>query len=137
MHKDSFSEAFLCANANPQFIASEFAEVIRNLVRAFAASDASRPIYYAAEKMDFVAELLQRCKDHVSWYSLFTDAIAEIHQCMPDERMGRGYVSAAQDGTKYLVEASATDNAAAARSSRRLHEFLRTAEWALEPRRGR
>jgi hypothetical protein len=130
--KEAFSEAFLSANARPEFIAYEFADVIRNLVRAFAGDDPSRPIYIASQKMDLVNDLLLRCKDHVSWYSLFADAIANIHSHLSKGPIKDGCDSAARAGTKYLVEASADDDAAAARSSRRRQEFLRAAEWALE-----
>jgi len=135
--KEAFSEAFLSANATPEFIAYEFAEVIRNLVRAFAADDPSRPIYNASEKMDLVNELLLRCKEHVSWYSLFADAIANIHSHIPNGPIKDGCDSAARAGTKYLVEASADDDAAAGRSSQRRRQFLRAAESALERPRAR
>lgn len=134
MDQDSFREAFLCANANREFIVGEFADVVRSLVRAFASTESSRAISDAATRMEFVAELLKRCDDHITWYNMFSGAISEIHGCMPDDRIGGGYVHAGRAGTKYLIESSATDGAARGRASRRLQEFQTAARWALERR---
>lgn len=134
---DALREAFLTANANREFIAEQLADVIRNLVRAFAANDPSRPIYYAAEKMDLVMDLVRRCEDPLSWHGLFTSAIADIHNAIPPENHERGYVATAQSAMKYLVEISSTDNAARGRASRRLHEFLDEARGAVGPSSGR
>jgi len=137
MDDEDFGEAFLKANARPEFIASELADVIRYLMRAVSADDVSGPIYQASEKMNFVADLLQRCPDPVSWYGMFSDAVEEIQNCIPDDPDDRRYVYAAKRGTKYLVELSATDNAARGRAARRLDEFRDAIRWSEEARGGR
>jgi len=131
---EDFREAFLQANARPDFIAGEFADVVRYLMRAVSADDTSGPMYQASEKMKFVADLLQRCPEPVSWYRLFSDAVEEIQSCIPDDPDDRRYIHAAKRGTKYLVEASATDNAARGRAARRLDEFRTAIHWSEEAR---
>ena len=134
MDGEAFREAFLKANARPEFIASEFADVIRYLMRGVSADDTSGPIYQASEKMKFVADLLERCPEPISWYSLFRDAIAEIQECIPDDPDDRRYIHAAKRGTMYLIESSATDNAARGRAARRLDEFRTAIRWSDEAR---
>lgn len=134
--EEDLHERFLKANANSDFIAGHFADVVRNLIRAVAANDPSRPLYLAAEEMRFVIELLQRCEKPVTWYSLFIDAIASIQAHLPDDPDDRKYIRAAQDGMKYLVESSATDNAARGRASRRLSEFMSMIDYSQKARRG-
>ncbi|EZP66164.1 hypothetical protein BV96_04587 [Sphingomonas paucimobilis] len=137
MDSEDFREAFLQANARPEFISSEFADVIRYLMRAVSADDGNGPIYQASEKMKFVADLLQRCPDPVSWYGMFSDAVEEIQNSIPDDPDDRRYVHAAKRGTKYLVELSATDNAARGRAARRLDEFRDAIRWSEEAPGGR
>jgi len=132
---DDFRERFLKANANPGHIASRFADVLRNLMRSVAANDPSRALYYAAEDMKFVADLLERCEQPMSWHSLFADAVENIQRMLPEDTDDKRYSRAAQDGVKYLVESSATDNAARGRASRRLSEFIATIEYSRDARR--
>lgn len=133
---DDFSEQFLKANANPEFITHRFADVVRDLMRCVAADEPSRPLYSAAEGMKFVMELLKRCENPVTWYSIFTSAVASIHQMLPEDGDDRLYLRAARDGLKYLVESSATDNAARGRASRRLSEFISMIESSRRSTRG-
>jgi len=136
MENSEFREAFLQANARLDFIADQFADVIRDLMRAVSADDAAGPLYKASEKMNFVADLLRRCPDNVSWYSLFSEAVEQIQSCIPDDPDDRRYIHAAKRGTKYLIECSATDNAARGRSARRLDEFRSAIKWSEEARGG-
>lgn len=76
--KDDFRESFLRANANLDFISYQFADVIRNLMRATAAGDPSSVIYKAAEKMNFVADLLSRTEEKFGFYHVFEKAIADL-----------------------------------------------------------
>jgi hypothetical protein len=134
---NDYREAFLKANANPEFIASEIADLIRSLVRAFAADDPSSPTLSAVQKMEFVLDLIRRCDEPLTWYKLFTAAFDEIHEAIPDDPYDRMYIHAAQRGMKYLVERSALDNAARGRASRRLDEFRQAIEWAQHSRTAR
>jgi hypothetical protein len=131
-----FHERVLRANADPDIIASRFAEVIRYLMRAAAATDPWRPLYSAGEEMKLVIELLARCETPISWTSLFTKAIESIEGLLPEDPGYKQYIQAAKDGIKYLVESSATDNAARGRASRRLREFIETIDYARQRRRG-
>lgn len=118
-----FQEAFLQANANEPFISSQFADFVRCLMRAVSSDEPSNGIYAASEKMVFVNELISRSSERLTWYGLISAAVAEIHSCMPDAPHHQKYVSAAKRGVKYLVESSATDNAAGGRAAKRLSEF--------------
>lgn len=133
--KDDFRESFLRANANLDFISYQFADVIRNLMRAAAANDPSSAVYKAAEKMDFVADLLSRTEEKFGFYRVFDKAIAELRDS--DEResgVETAIVAAAKDGMKFLVERSCDDNAAHGRASRRRQEFLSALRWIEDER---
>lgn len=134
MDGEDFREAFLHANANAEFIADEFADVIRDLMRAVSSDDGGGSVYQASERMKFVVGLLQRCPEPIGWYRMFSEAVEEIQNCIPDDPDDRRYVHAAKRGTKYLVELSATDNAARGRSARRLQEFRDAIRWSEEAR---
>jgi len=137
MDDADFGEAFLQANARPDFIASQFADVIRSLMRAVSADGASDAVYRASEKMKFVTDLLQRCSERVTWHGMFTGAVEEIQSAIPEDDDDRRYVRAAKRGTKYLVELSCTDPAASGRASKRQNEFRDTIRWIEESRSGR
>jgi hypothetical protein len=133
---EELHERVLRANADPNIIASRFADVIRNLMRAAAATDPRRPLHSAGEEMKLVIDLLARCEATISWTSLFTKSIESIEGSLPQDPLHKEYIQAAKDGIKYLVEGSATDNAARGRASRRLQEFIETSDDACERRRG-
>lgn len=137
MNDRDFGEAFLQANARPDFIASQFADVIRSLMRAVSADGASDAVYRASEKMQFVADLLQRCPEPVTWHGMFAGAVEEMQSLIPDDDDDRRYVRAAKRGTKYLVELSCSDPAARGRSAKRQSEFQDTIHWIEESRGGR
>ena len=132
---EDFHERFLQANARPDIAASHFADVVRNLIRAVAADDPSRPSHAAAQEMKHVIELLLRCQEPVGWYWLVSEAVREIQDCLPDDPDDRRYINAAKRGMKYLAESSATDNAARGRASRRFEEFRNAIRWSEENRR--
>jgi hypothetical protein len=126
---DDFHERFLKANANLDFIAGQFADVIRHLLRAVGSERPSEEAYRAAEKMNFVAELLLRTDEGLGFHHLFREALREF------ETMDRGHgdvdaamLHAARRCLKYLAERSSVDNAARGRASRRGDEFLAAIE---------
>lgn len=132
---DDFRESFLRANANLDFISYQFADVIRNLMRATAAGDPSSTIYKAAEKMNFVADLLSRTDEKFGFYHVFEKAVSDLRN--DDDRESNvetAIVAAAKDGVKFLVERSCDDNAARGRASRRRQEFLSAIRWIEEER---
>ncbi|RWL85672.1 MAG: hypothetical protein EOR67_21625 [Mesorhizobium sp.] len=133
--KDDFRESFLRANANLDFISYQFADVVRNLMRAAASSDPSSAVYKAAEKMNFVADLLSRTEEKFGFYHVFEKAITELTDSTEQERgVETAIVAAAKDGMKFLVERSCDDNAARGRTSRRRQEFLSSIRWIEEER---
>lgn len=137
MDDHDFGEAFLQANAKPDVIASHFADVIRDLMRAVSTDGNVGPVYEASEKMKMAVELLQRCPERPSWHRLFHDAVIEIQSSIADNADPRDYIRAAKRGTKYLVEVSASDSGARGRSSRRLNEFQEAFRWSEATRNER
>lgn len=128
----AFGDAFLQANARPEFIAAQFAEVIRYLIRAIAAGDSSGALYSASEKMKYVQDLILKCPDRLSWYAIFSDAISQLKDVLPDDQDERRYVDAARRGSKYLVELTSTDGFGSARASKALDAFQQAIRWSQE-----
>lgn len=127
---ENFREAFLAANANLEFISSQFADVIRDLMRAAVANDPGAAVYRAAEKMNFVAELLSHTEEKFGFGDVFANAISEINfENEKDGSVERAIVSAAEDGVRFLVERSCEDNAAKGRTSKRRQDFLQSMKW--------
>lgn len=133
----AYHEAFLQANANGPFIASELADVIRSLMRAVSSDDSSGAIHAASEKMTFIGDFLARSPEPLSWHGLIREAVDEIKEQLPDDDDDRKLIHAAKRGVKYLVESSATDNAARGRASKRLDDFRQAIRWSMEARGGR
>ena len=121
MSANPTSEAFLNANANEGFIASQMAEVIRKLMRA--ASSANGSLYEASEQMKFIHDLISRMESEVSWWHVLHSAIEEIRSNLPSDKYNERYVHAAERGIKFFVESSAGDNGAKGRASKRISEF--------------
>jgi hypothetical protein len=133
--KDDFRESIHRAKANLDIISYQFADVIRNIMRATAAGDPSSAIYKAAEKMNFVADLLSRTEEKFGFYHVFEKAIADlINEDERENNVETAIVAAAKDGVKFLVERSCDDNAARGRASRRRQEFLSSIRWIEEER---
>ena len=131
---DTFREAFLQANARPDFISGEFAEALRYLIRAVAADDSSGALYSASEKTTFLMDLIQRCPEGLSWYSIFSEAVGEIKEAIPQDTDDRRYVHAARRGMKYFVELSSNDGFASARASKAYDGFCQAMRWSDEAR---
>jgi len=67
-------------NANLDSIAYEFADVLRDLMRAFSSDDPKPPnVYSAARKMNSVADLLSRSKEEIGFGQLFAEALKDMH----------------------------------------------------------
>ncbi|HZS85359.1 MAG TPA: hypothetical protein VFA50_20995 [Stellaceae bacterium] len=122
--KSNFRDEFLKANANLDFIGSQFADVLRDLMRAVSSDDPTDGAYRAAKKMDFVADLLSRCEEKFGFRHMFLKALEEFRDDPEWDTVEHATVHAAQRGIKYLVERSCSDHAARGRASKREHEFL-------------
>jgi hypothetical protein len=133
--RGEFREAFLKANANLDYIAAQFADVIRDLMRAVGSDQPSAEAYRAAEKMNTVAELLSYSEEGFSFYEMFQRALREFDK--PDDMrmdVDEAVLDAARCGIKYVVEDSCNDNAARGRTSRRRQEFLSAVKYIDEVR---
>lgn len=131
-----FCEDFLRANANPEYIGTRFAAVLRSLMRGVGSLDPSGPVSNAAQEMRVVVELIERCPEPISFHRIFSEAVSDVRENLwtlgeSDQRM----VHAALDGLMYLTECSCHDNAARGRASKRCGEFRRSAQDALKPQR--
>jgi hypothetical protein len=121
---NGYSEAFLRANANPDFISHEFADVLRYLIRAWTSQNPTSATYRAAERMDFVTALLAQTEHKMNFYQLFSMALNH----MRDDRIHSGIESevhsTALAGVKMLVEESCQDTAARGRAANRRNNFM-------------
>jgi hypothetical protein len=138
-----FRESFLKANANKDFICTQFAEVLRDLIRAVAVrDDPSGPIVRATEQWSSVASLLERCEEKISTREMFSNAVEVLRLPAREDGDGvdRAVIAAARRGISFYMEASCTDNAAKGRTSKRERDFLSAIEQiegARERRRQR
>ena len=126
MDDDNFSEAFLKANANEPFIAAQFAEFIRNILRSTITSGYSNQKYAAVDNLKFCFALLRNA-EQVHFLDLVDQIIEDLE--VPDDRQrtdsfGRAVLRASKSGTQVLIERTCKDGAAKARASRRESEFL-------------
>lgn len=124
-------DAFLNANANEEFIASKLADVIRYSMRAVSSDVRTGTGYSAAETMSLVIRLIARSEQPQLWPRLFSLALEELREGVPQTEYEQGFVDAARRGIKYLVEISAMDGAARGRASRRRNEFKSAMESAI------
>lgn len=132
MNRSEFNDAFVKANANREFIAHEMADVLRDLMRAISSEDDTG--YKAAERMNFVGELLQHCDEKLGWWHIFSDAIEIIRANEPQNSFEADYLHIAKRGIKYFVESSATDNAARGRAAARRRDLEQAIKWQEESR---
>ena len=121
---DNFPDQFTRANANLDFIAAQFADVLRNLMRAASSDDPSDGAFRASQQMDFVVELLSKTTEKFGFYHLFMKSIEEFKDDTEWASVEHTEIAAARRGMKYLVERSCSDSAARGRASRRRTEFL-------------
>lgn len=133
---EDYRERFLRANANPEYVSSLFANVLRRLMRAVGAQSHWEPARQAAAEIYELIEFMQHAEKPFTLYEVFEKAVEEIREGLPEEDGFRDrYVYAAMAGLMFLVEASAPDNAARGRASKRLQSFISAMESALDRRR--
>lgn len=132
---NDFRERFLRANANREYICSEFTEVLRDLIRGVAViSDPARPVSRAAKNMHFVLDLLSYSEEKIGFYDLFSEAVRRLRQYEAESLVEETMYEAARAGVSMLMEATCADNAARGRVSQRQHDFLHHIKWIDEAR---
>lgn len=121
-----YGERFLQANANPDYIAAQFADVLRDMMRAFAADDPAVAAHRASSHLSMMMQLVQRASDPINAYSLCLKAAEDLNENRSDDpRREDPWAVAARSGLKMLVEQSCFDNAARGRASKRQDAFAR------------
>jgi DNA-binding MarR family transcriptional regulator len=71
-----WTEAFLKGNAEPDYIARHFGNILSHLMRAVAAkSDYSTNLFKAERSWRYMWKLVERCEEALSWYDLFDEAV--------------------------------------------------------------
>jgi hypothetical protein len=129
---DDFHERFLKANANPDFMAQQLADLLRNCVRAAAAtSDPTSQTYRASETLKFLIQLMSRAES-IQPFELVEKAVGQITVDGDDDPVNEAVIHAAKMGTRFLVEESCDDNAARGRAAKRRDEFLQAIKWVEE-----
>lgn len=122
---DDFREALLKANANKEFICTQFIDVLRDLIRAVAVrDDPSAPIWRATEQWQFITDLISHCEERVSVYEMFSTAVDALRQADEKDEIDGALLIAARLGMSLYVESSCDDNAARGRKSKRRDRFL-------------
>lgn len=127
--RQRFMQAFREANANPEFIARHFADVLRDLMRAVAVKDATLggQTYKAAQAWEEMEQLLALADPKIDMRTIFDLAVDDIRAGLAvaenDER-GQLRLDVARAATQFLIEKSCADNAATARASGRWDRLL-------------
>ncbi|RVT91287.1 hypothetical protein [Sphingomonas crocodyli] len=105
------------ANANPEYVGHELADLVRKLLRA---STSRQPHASASAAVMMFDQLVQRVA-MLSRSDLYTSFTVAIDELSPSHQRGGKrdlWTSAAEDGARYYVELSSKDSFAAARSSK-------------------
>lgn len=122
---ESFSQADLKAHANPEFIASVFADVLRNLMRAVSVRDDAliSQTHKAAVDMMVVDQLLAMADPKIDMRTIFRLAVDDIRAglVVADDEDDREWAELrlAQVATQYLIEKSCRDRGAKGRAGDR------------------
>ena len=133
-----FDDAFLRANANKDFICSEFTEVLRDLTRALAVvNEPHSAIHRATKKKNFVMELAEHCDEPISFYVLFSEAVRRLRNIESNDRIDWRILRAVQAGMSLYAESSCVNNAAKGRISQRETRFFDAIRWMNEAREAR
>ena len=121
-----YGEQFLQANANIESIAANFADALRDMMRAFAADDPTAAASRASSHVSLMLALIKRAPEPLNAYSLCRLAAENLQENGSDDtRSDDPWAIAARSGLKMLVEQSCFDNAARGRASKRQEAFAR------------
>src|SRR5258707_158316 len=99
---EDFRERLLKANANVDYMAHQFAEVLRNCIRASAASDPSSQTFHAAQNFEMLLQLIVR-SEGVPIYDLMARAIEALSVKPSRNLLDDATTRAAQMGARLLV----------------------------------
>ncbi len=126
--EEDLTEAYLKANANRDFICSQFTEVVRDLLRAIgASSNPALAVDRAADQMRLVTKLLTYADDQLTIRDLFAHAASDLGEIEGRTARKQDIVDAALRGVSLVAEYSCEDRAARARALKREEEFVAAA----------
>ena len=136
MSDGTIREVFLKGNANAEYIASTFTDVLRDLMRATAAKrDPIDGIIRATEKWNLLLDLLAHYKEPLSWAKLFEEAVLKLrHDPSDHDNISRAIQEVARAGMSLYVERTCGDGFGSARASKKETQLLDSIQ-ALEVRR--
>lgn len=100
-----------------------FAEIIRGLLRAIAANDASGAIADTARLMRNLDEVLKQAPEKLTWYKIIEGAVDEFKTPPATEDSLYKYIDLARTSTKYLAELSTADGFSTARISKAIQRI--------------
>lgn len=103
-----------------RYFAEDFACILRNLLRALAASDASGSLATASRDMRQFEKNLNdpRTPADLNWYKIFDGAVSELKDSIDSDSYHGEFVELARACVKYLAELSTSDNLSGARISK-------------------
>ena len=127
---EALAEASFQADATPERVAHEMADLIRDLIRA--ASSENDNGSKAAQQMETTMRYVTRCSEPISWWRIFSDALGMIRANLPENKHDSKYLNVATSGMKFFVESTAVDNFAKGRAVQRLGDLQNAIRW-LEP----
>jgi DNA-binding MarR family transcriptional regulator len=102
-----WTEAFLKDNPKPEHIAANFGNVLRHLMRAFAAkSDYTTNLFEAEKSWRYMWKLVERCEEPLSWYCLFDKALEGLRDDRGPElsELDEAYRQVARTGMSLYVD---------------------------------
>jgi hypothetical protein len=100
-------EAILNGNAKPEYIADRLGEMLRHLIRAVAQkTDYSTNLFEAMRLWKSVWELVERCKEPLSWHDLFEEAIKGLREDGDPDRdsLDEAYREVARTGMSLYID---------------------------------
>ncbi len=96
----------------------QYAEVIRNFLRALAADNPTNSICTAAELISSAQTYLDRLPPDVGWHQILERAIEQLRTPVSANRLDREYLVLARAGLKFMAELTTSDGFSAARTSK-------------------
>src|ERR1700736_3649657 len=114
---DDLKEISSKTNADKEFIFRQFAEILRDLIRAVAVRDDPSPaVHRAAGQWNVLAELFSRCKEPISAYDMFLAGVTTMRNAEDeqdrDDEVDLSILIAARLGMSLYIESTCVDNAA-------------------------
>jgi hypothetical protein len=101
------TEAFLQRNATPEYIAHQLSDMLRHLMRAISVkTNYSINLYEALGLWKFLLELVERCKEPLSWHHVFDEAIKKLRDDGAPETgdLDEAYREVARSGMSLYID---------------------------------